>query len=111
MFADFYLTFKQYFIMKKLFTAMSLALSFAFASAQVSPSAPTQASPKVVKVDNHKKAMPEKSQYDKKAKTVSANSMNSGVKMKADGTPDRRYKEAKGLKKDGTPDRRFKKNR
>ncbi len=97
--------------MKKLFAAMSLALSFAFASAQVSPSAPTQASPKVMKVEKHKKAMPEKSQYDKKEKSVSANSTNSGVKMKADGTPDRRYKEAKGLKKDGTPDKRFKKNK
>jgi hypothetical protein len=31
--------------------------------------------------------------------------------MKKDGTPDRRYKEAKGLKKDGTPDKRFKENK
>jgi hypothetical protein len=32
-------------------------------------------------------------------------------KLKADGTPDKRYKENKNLKKDGTPDKRFKSNK
>ena len=33
------------------------------------------------------------------------------VKMKKDGTPDKRYKAAKTLKKDGTPDKRYKANK
>ncbi len=33
------------------------------------------------------------------------------TKNKADGTPDRRYKENKKLKKDGTPDKRYKDNK
>lgn len=39
----------------------------------------------------------------------------SGVKLKADGTPDKRYKKTKTasghLKKDGTPDKRYKANK
>jgi hypothetical protein len=42
----------------------------------------------------------------KEAKTKPA---PAGVKMKKDGTPDKRYKNAKHLKKDGTVDKRFKK--
>ena len=33
------------------------------------------------------------------------------VKMKKDGTPDKRYKENQKLKKDGTPDKRYKVNK
>ena len=33
------------------------------------------------------------------------------VKLKKDGTPDKRYKAAKTLKKDGTPDKRYKANK
>ncbi|MBL0047823.1 MAG: hypothetical protein IPP32_06985 [Bacteroidetes bacterium] len=33
------------------------------------------------------------------------------TKTKADGTPDKRYKENKKLKKDGTPDKRYKENK
>lgn len=36
---------------------------------------------------------------------------NSAVKTKADGTPDKRYKENKKLKSDGTPDKRYKENK
>jgi len=32
-------------------------------------------------------------------------------KLKADGTPDKRYSENKNLKKDGTPDKRYKSNK
>ena len=32
-------------------------------------------------------------------------------KLKADGTPDKRYNENKNLKKDGTPDKRYKTNK
>ncbi len=31
----------------------------------------------------------------------------SGVALKKDGTPDKRFKQAKHVKKDGTPDKRF----
>jgi hypothetical protein len=33
------------------------------------------------------------------------------VKLKKDGTPDKRYKANKMLKKDGTPDKRYKANK
>jgi hypothetical protein len=33
---------------------------------------------------------------------------NSAVKLKKDGTPDKRYKANEHLKKDGTPDKRYK---
>lgn len=36
---------------------------------------------------------------------------NGAVKTKADGTPDKRYKENKKLKSDGTPDKRYKENK
>ena len=36
---------------------------------------------------------------------------NSGTKMKADGTPDKRYKDNKKMKADGTPDKRYKENK
>ena len=96
--------------MKKLFTAIAMAVGFTLASAQVAPATTNQAAPKVQKVDKSKKTSPKKAQYDKKEKPVAPQSVN-GVKMKKDGTPDRRYKEAKGLKKDGTPDKRFKENK
>ena len=41
------------------------------------------------------------------AKTKAAN----GTKLKADGTPDKRYKENKKLKADGTADMRYKENK
>ena len=96
--------------MKKLFTVIAMVIGFTFASAQVAPATTNQAATKVQKVDKSKKTSPKKAQYDKKEKPVAPQSVN-GVKMKKDGTPDRRYKEAKGLKKDGTPDKRFKENK
>ena len=36
---------------------------------------------------------------------------NGAAKTKADGTPDKRYKENKKLKADGTPDKRYKENK
>ncbi|MBU4538323.1 MAG: hypothetical protein KJ689_07035 [Bacteroidetes bacterium] len=114
--------------MKKLVTAMSLLLGLGLASAQQThpaaashPAAPA----KVVKADHQKKEMPAAAQTDKKTKTVAAKSAvaakpvsqthakpmaSSGMKMKKDGTPDKRYKENKHLKKDGTPDKRYKTN-
>lgn len=56
-----------------------------------------------------------KQKTEQKAKSVEAKAAKVAntpdVKLKKDGTPDKRYKEAKGLKKDGTPDKRFKANK
>lgn len=82
--------------MKKLLTAMSLALGLGFATAQqtapATTSAPHQTTTKTVKAPETKTAKP-------------------AAKMKKDGTPDKRYKENKHLKKDGTPDKRYKANK
>lgn len=40
--------------------------------------------------------------------TATIKSTPAGVKIKADGTPDRRYKANRHLKKNGKPDRRYK---
>ncbi|REC80244.1 hypothetical protein DRF60_00575 [Chryseobacterium elymi] len=79
--------------MKKLLTAMSLALGLGFATAQqTAPTAPHHQTVKKVKAPEAKTAKP-------------------AAKMKKDGTPDKRYKENKKLKKDGTPDKRYKENK
>jgi hypothetical protein len=54
-----------------------------------------------------KHAVNEAKEEKSKAKVADA-SVKGG--MKADGTPDRRFKGNKNLKKDGTPDKRFKGN-
>ena len=73
---------------------MSLAFGLIFASAQTTAPA------------NPKKAV----EVKKVAKEKTAAATASGVKLKKDGTPDKRYKTAQHLKKDGTPDKRFKEN-
>ena len=42
------------------------------------------------------------------ATTTKKETSSTQVKVKKDGTPDKRYSENKNLKKDGTPDKRFK---
>lgn len=42
------------------------------------------------------------------AATAKPAASNSAVKLKKDGTPDKRYKANEHLKKDGTPDKRYK---
>ncbi|MBB6371621.1 hypothetical protein [Chryseobacterium shigense] len=78
--------------MKKLLTAMSLALGLGFATAQQTAPASTAAS----------------HQTTKTVKAPEAKTAKPAAKMKKDGTPDKRYKENKHLKKDGTPDKRYK---
>ena len=98
--------------MKKLISAMSILIGLGLANAQqVQPSKSATPTVKVVKAEQHKKDAPAKVKADKKVKTVSVNSQNSGVKLKKDGTPDKRYKKAKHLKKDGTLDKRYKENK
>ncbi len=60
---------------------------------------------------SEKKAQKEKMKVENQntRATEKAQSKNA-AKTKADGTPDKRYKENKKLKKDGTPDKRFKDN-
>ncbi|MGG5209025.1 hypothetical protein ACQWU4_08750 [Chryseobacterium sp. MIQD13] len=81
--------------MKKLLTAMSLALGLGFATAQ--QTAPTTA------------AAPHTT--TKTVKAPEAKTAKPAVKLKKDGTPDKRYKENQHLKKDGTPDKRYKANK
>jgi hypothetical protein len=82
--------------MKKLFTALSVILALGFASAQ-------QTAPSTAKTQTMKPKTMSKTEIA--AKPVAP----AGVKMKKDGTPDKRYKNAQHLKKDGTPDKRYKK--
>lgn len=91
--------------MKKLFSALSLVLAFGFAIAQQeTPARATKMPPaKVQKIETAKKEAATKPAMAMKPANSSA------VKMKKDGTPDRRYKENQHLKKDGTPDKRYKK--
>jgi hypothetical protein len=82
--------------MKKLISAMSILIGLGLANAQqVQPSKSATPPVKVVKVEQHKKDAPTKAKVEKKAKTVSVNSEKSGVKLKKDGTPDKRFKENK----------------
>lgn len=76
--------------MKKLLSALSVFLLLGLANAQ--------------KAD---KAVQTKETV-KKAKVAP---VKSGVVLKKDGTPDKRYKQNKRLKKDGTPDKRYKENK
>ena len=76
--------------MKKILAAMIFLVGFTSSSAQ--------------QVTPHTTA--KKTQTVKK--TVSSTPM---VKLKKDGTPDKRYKANQKLKKDGTPDKRYKGNK
>jgi len=85
--------------MKKFLTAMSIVLGLGLASAQqVAPAAKT-----TNKTTTTKQVKPAKAAETPAAKPA--------VKLKKDGTPDKRYKENQKLKKDGTPDKRFKVNK
>ena len=86
--------------MKKLLTAMSIILGLGLASAQQTHSA-TQNTPPLKTL---KSAPTQKT-------TGTVTSTNKEVKLKKDGTPDKRFKQNKKLKKDGTPDRRYKENK
>lgn len=94
--------------MKNLLTALSLVLGLGFASAQSTQ--PSTAKQAPVKVSTEAK----KAEPAKQAKIVdakAATTKSDGVKLKKDGTPDKRYKENQKLKKDGTPDKRYKENK
>ncbi len=89
--------------MKKFLTALSVVLGLGLASAQqVAPASSSQQAPP---------AKTRKAVVTKETKTAPAAVENYGMKMKKDGTPDKRYKANQHLKKDGTPDKRYKGNR
>ena len=102
--------------MKKIITAMSLAFGLIFASAQTTAPATPKKAVEVKKVAKEKAADSKKAVETKKAvvkkvtKEKTAAATTTGVKLKKDVTPDKRYKTAQHLKKDGTPDKRFKEN-
>nr|WP_314493721.1 hypothetical protein [uncultured Chryseobacterium sp.] len=81
--------------MKKFLTAMSIVLGLGLANAQQTAPAAKSTVQKTSKNVQSLKAEPAKPT----------------VKMKKDGTPDKRYKENQKLKKDGTPDKRYKQNK
>ncbi|QOW10903.1 hypothetical protein Q73A0000_11305 [Kaistella flava (ex Peng et al. 2021)] len=91
--------------MKKLLTALSVILGLGLASAQqVMPKETAKMAPaKAQKMEAVKKE-----EAKKPAMALKPAATNSAVKMKKDGTPDKRYKANEHLKKDGTPDKRYK---
>ena len=79
--------------MKKLITIFLLVLGFAFGTAQKSSKMSATRTEAKQKKAHHKQ------------------SGNQAIKLKKDGTPDKRYKANQKLKKDGTPDKRYKVNK
>ena len=102
--------------MKKLFTTLSVILGLGLASAQqVAPKTATATKPaKVQKMQPVKTTMTAKAEKPTVAKpaqkmtSTKPATTNSAIKLKKDGTPDKRYKANEHLKKDGTPDKRYK---
>ena len=87
--------------MKNLLTTLLLTFGLGMASAQATPAAATK-----------QKAQKTEKKATKSVEAQAAKVANTpDVKMKKDGTPDKRYKAAKTLKKDGTPDKRYKANK
>lgn len=88
--------------MKNLLTTLLLTIGVGLATAQTMPAKPIAKTKSTVQTKKTEKSV------EAKAAKV-ANTPD--VKMKKDGTPDKRYKAAKTLKKDGTPDKRYKANK
>lgn len=111
--------------MKNLLSALSLALGLGFATAQTTtPRQTTPVTPvkkevkssvkevKSTAKDTKTTAVKETKATSKGAvKEVKSTTTTQGVKLKKDGTPDKRYKSSQHLKKDGTPDMRYKENK
>lgn len=88
--------------MKNLLAALMLTFGIGAATAQTTaPAAKAKAS---IQKTEKKATKSVEAQAAKVANTPD-------VKLKKDGTPDKRYKANKMLKKDGTPDKRYKANK
>ena len=77
---------------------------------------PLEKAKAVAKAPNEPKAPkeakePKAPKAPKVVKAEKPTTEGNGVVLKADGTPDKRYKNAVPLKKDGTPDKRYKANK
>jgi hypothetical protein len=102
--------------MKKLLVAFAFVLGFAGIASAQTKTAVAPAKEAVSKPAATTKTTPAAASTTKTpaaAKSVPA-ATTGGVKLKADGTPDKRYKATATnvpLKKDGTPDKRFKGNK
>lgn len=92
--------------MKKIFSILALSLGLGLATAQQTHPVKSTAQPVMVKKTEVKET---KKSTDGKA--VITDTKTTTVKLKKDGTPDKRYKENQKLKKDGTPDKRYKQNK
>ncbi|MGX9986723.1 hypothetical protein [Soonwooa purpurea] len=92
--------------MKNILTALMLSLGLGLAIAQSTQPVTTKAAPVTVKKTEVKKVT--KTSSDK---AVVTDTKTKTVKLKKDGTPDKRYKQNQHLKKDGTPDKRYKENK
>lgn len=91
--------------MKNLLSALLLTFGLGLATAQTTTPRAASTAPA-----NTSKALAKKA--EQQAKTGEAKiEKTAEVKLKKDGTPDKRYKAAKTLKKDGTPDKRYKVNK
>lgn len=95
--------------MKKLLSAMSLVLGLGLATAQ--QTVPATTAPVPPKVAAHHTKAPAKAATMTPAKEAKPAAAPTAVKLKKDGTPDKRYKNSQHLKKDGTPDKRYKANK
>lgn len=103
--------------MKKLSSALSIIVGLGLASAQqaMPKDMAKTPPPKVQKMEAAKPAVEAKSTMQttspaevKPAMEVKPLVATTAVKVKKDGTPDKRYKANAHLKKDGTPDKRYK---
>jgi hypothetical protein len=95
---------------KMIILALGMMLSMAgFSQALATQPSKTQVPASARKADS--KASTESAKVDKNVKEAKSQSDAGERKLKADGTPDKRYKENKHLKKDGTPDKRYKEHK
>jgi len=96
---------------KMLILALGLMLSYAGFSQVAATKAVATKAAKAVTPGNDGVLDKGKKSGDQAKNQVGKAAGDADKKLKADGTPDRRYKENKNLKKDGTPDKRFKENK
>lgn len=99
--------------MKKLLSLIAIAV-FGVGSvfAQTVATAPVKTTTKKVVVETKKDGKAAVKKTEVTTKKVAENTKSHAVKLKKDGTPDKRYKKSgTHLKKDGTADMRYKENK
>ncbi len=96
--------------MKKIPVVVALSLGLGFATAQSIQSVATKTTPVKANTTRLKKTEV-KEVKSSGGKAVVTDTKTTTIKLKKDGTPDKRYKQSQHLKKDGTPDKRYKENK